>query len=169
MLKEFSPLSPSEQQQLFDAIPLIVILVAGADGDMDEVELADAQKLADIRSYDNKGRLQAYYEAIDDNLVGRIQQLSKELPYDVETRQQEIGKRLGMLNDVFPKMEEPFGYLYYQSFHSFSRHVAESHGGFLRFMTVGPKEAKVVNLPMIKQMAKPDETDFPDLPSVVLH
>lgn len=168
MLKEFSPLAPSEQQLLFDAIPLIVILVAGADGHMDKVELADAQKLADIRSYDTNGRLQAYYEAIDDNLVGRIQQLGEELPEDLTTRQAEIAERLGQLNEVFPKMEVPFGYLYYQSFHSFSRHVAESHGGFMRFMTIGPREAKVVNLPMISPMQKPDEKDYPDLPSVVL-
>ena len=168
MLKEFSPLSPTEQQLMFDAIPLITILVGGADGDLDKVELADAQKLADIRSYDNNGRLQAYYESIERDLAGRIQQLSEELPTAVEPRQREIGERLAKLNDVFPKMEEPFGYLYYQSLHSFSRHVAEAHGGFLRFMTIGPREAKVVNLPMIRPMAKPDEKDYPDLPSVVL-
>lgn len=169
MLKEFAPLSPAEQQLLFDAVPLITILVAGADGRIDEVELAKAQKLADIRSYDNRGRLQAFYEAVDDDLAGRIQQLSRELPNDVTTRQTEIANRLAKLNDVFPKMNAPFGYLYYQSFHSFSRHVAEAHGGFLRFMTVGPREARVVNLPMITRMAKPDETDYPDLPDVVLH
>lgn len=164
MLKEFTPLAPSEQQALFDAIPLIVILVAGADGDMDEVELAEAQKLADIRSYDNHGRLQAYYELIDNNLVGRIQEIAKELPVDLETRQEAIAQNLSKLNEIFPKMEEPFGYLYYQSFHSFSQHVAESHGGFMRFMTVGPEEAKVVDLPMIEPVAKPSEKDFPDLP-----
>ncbi|MEL7161097.1 MAG: hypothetical protein AAFN92_10080, partial [Bacteroidota bacterium] len=74
MLKEFQPLTPSEQQQLFDAIPLITILVAGADDDMDEVELAEAKRLADIRSYNNRGQLGAYYETIDDGLLDRIQE-----------------------------------------------------------------------------------------------
>lgn len=164
MLKEFRNLAPAETQVLYDAIPLITILVGAADGDLDEVELEEAKRLNHIRSFNNSGRIIAYYEAIEPTLTERIQELSRELPNDVEARQAEIATRLGALNDIFPKMAEPFGYLYYRDFHSFARHIAEAHGGFLRFMTVGPKEAKVVDLPMINKVAKPSAVDFPDLP-----
>lgn len=164
MLTEFNNLAPSEQQVMFDAIPLITILVAGADGDMDEVELAEAQRMADIRSYDNRGRLLAFYEMIDNNLVGRIQEIVKELPNPLVERQAAIAEKLGALNAIFAKMELPFGYLYYKSFYSFSKHIAEANGGFLRFMTIGPKEAEVVDLPMLTPVVRPSEEDFPDLP-----
>lgn len=164
MLKEFSPLTPSEQQAMFDAVPLITILVAGADGDMDEVELSEAQRLADIRSYDSHGRLLAFYEVIDDNLVGRIQTMAKELPVEVQPRQEAIAEQLAKLNDILAKLEEPFGYLYYQSFVTFAKFIAESHGGFLRFMTVSDEEAEVMGLPMLTPVARPSEVDFPDLP-----
>ncbi len=164
MLKEFSPLQPAEQQVMFDAIPLITILVAGADGDMDEVELAEAQRLADIRSYDSHGRLLAFYELIDNNLVGRIQEMAKELPAEVKARQEVIAEKLQALNDILPKMELPFGYLYYQSFLTFAKFIAESHGGFLRFMTVSDEEAEVMTLPMVTPIERPSEIDFPDLP-----
>ena len=167
MLTEFKNLSPAEQQQLFDAIPLIVVLVAGADGDIDEVELAEAQRLADIRSFNNRGHLNAYYEHIDEGLLGRIEQMINELPTDLEARQNAIFARLSLLNPVLAKMSEPFGYLYYQTFRSFAKHIAEAHGGFLRFLTIGPAEAEVLELPMLAPVARPSKVDYPDLPGIV--
>jgi len=164
MLKEFKNLTPAEQQWMFDAIPLITVLVAGADDDMDKVELAEAQRLADIRSYNNTNLIGAYYEIIDNDLTGRIMSLVDELPSTLAPRQEEIAARLAKLNGVFGKLPEPFAYLYYKDFVSFGHHVAESHGGFMRFMTVGPEEAKVMDLPMLTPVARPSEVDFPDLP-----
>ncbi len=164
MLKEFKNLTPAEQQLMFDAIPLITVLVAGADDDIDEVELAEAKRLADIRSFNNSGQTNAYYEAIDNSLTQRIQELIKELPNALAPRQEAIVEQLRGLNDVFAKMEEPFGYLYYKSFRSFAKHVAEAHGGFMRFMTIGPQEAEVIDLPMLEEVERPSKVDFPNLP-----
>jgi hypothetical protein len=163
MLREFENLTPAEQQQMFDAIPLIVILVAGADDNIDEVELAEAQRLADIRSFNNRGQIIAYYEKIEIDLTVRIQVMLKELPNALEPRQNEVVARLSTLNDILAKMKLPFGYPYYKSFLSFSKHLAEFHGGFMRFMTVGPEEAEVVGLPMLVPVVRPSEVDFPDL------
>lgn len=163
MLREFNTLTTDEQQLMFDAIPLIVILVAAADNTLDEVELAEAQRLADIRSYNNRGRLNGFYELIDEGLSARIQQLYNGMQNGIEERERFIVQELGKLNQIFPKLREPYGYLYYHNFHTFARHIAEAHGGFLRYITIGPKEAKVVNLPMIHPVPKPDEDDYPDL------
>lgn len=163
MLKEFKNLTPDEQALMFDAIPLITILVAGADGEIDEVELAEAQKLADIRSFDTHGLLNAYYEIIDKDLTQKIQEMSKALPDDLEERQLKIAMQLSDVNGLLAKMDLPYGYLYFKSFRSFAKHVAESHGGFLRFMTIGPQEAEVVDLPMLNVVERPSKIDFPNL------
>ncbi|NJC24868.1 hypothetical protein [Neolewinella antarctica] len=164
MLKEFKNLSPAETQVMYEAIPLITILVAGADEDMDEVELAEAKRLADIRGFNNLGHIIAYYEHVTVNLAERINQLSQELPNEVVPRQAEIGQRLSKLNTIFPILPAPFAYLYYRDFKSFAHHIAEANGGFLRYMTIGPREAKVVDLPMVTPVPRPSEIDFPDLP-----
>lgn len=164
MLKEFKNLNPAEVQDMYDAIALITILIAGADDEMDEVELAEAQRLADIRSFNNLGHIIAYYEHVQQNLAERINQLSQELSANVTARQAELRERLGRLNGILAKLPLPFGYLYYKDFLSFAHHVAEAHGGFLRYMTIGPKEAKVVDLPMIDPVPRPSKIDFPDLP-----
>lgn len=164
MLKEFRNLEASEITRLKDALPLITILVAGADDNMDEVELTEAQRLADIRSFVNTGLLTGFYEQVAEGLAQRINALSLELPNEVVARQAEITSRLEPLNAIFAKMARPFGYLYYRDFVSFAHHIAEAHGGFMRFMTVGPKEAKVIELPMLTPVAKPSEIDYPGLP-----
>jgi hypothetical protein len=164
MLKEFQNLTPDEQQQMFDAIPLIVILVAGADDDIDEVEIAEAQRLADIRSFNNRAHIIAYYEKIDADLTDRIHEMIKKLPNALEPRQNEVIGRLSLLNPILAKLEVPFGYLYYKSFRSFARHIAESHGGFMRFMTVGLAEGAVMELPMLDSVERPSKIDYPDLP-----
>jgi hypothetical protein len=164
MLREFNTLTADEQQLMFDAIPLITILVGAADNNLDEVELAEAQRLADIRSYNNRGRLNAYYEHIDEGLTQRIQQLYNGMVNGVHEREKYIVGQLSRLNEILPKLREPYGYLYYSNFKSFARHIAEAHGGFLRFITVGPLEAKVMDLPMVKPVPKPPEDEYPDLP-----
>lgn len=157
MLKEFATLTAEETAMMMDAIPHIIILVAAADDDMDETELAAAQKLADVRSYSNSQRLTAYYESIDDNLRQRTLELYAHLPKQLSDREALLTERLTALNDVIAKLPSPFSYLYAKSFRSFARHVAEAHGGFLRFFTVGPKEAKVADLPMITQYPEPED------------
>jgi hypothetical protein len=164
MLKEFHNLTPIEQQLMLDAIPLITILVAGADDDIDKAEIAEAQRLADIRSFNEKGQTNAYYEKVDDDLAGRIEEMMKELPTAVDPRQDDIVAKLSGLNHILAKMDEPFGYVYYKSFCSFAQHVAKSHGGFMRFMTVGPEEAAVVDLPMLNKVERPSKVDYPNLP-----
>ena len=163
MLREFNTLTADEQQLMYDAIPLITILVGAADNQLDEVELSEAQRLADIRSYNNRGRLNAYYEHIDEGLTERIRELFNGMVNGVEAREKYIVRELSKLNAIFPKLRVPYGYLYYHNFRTFARHIAEAHGGFLRFITVGPKEAKVMDLPMIHPVPKPPEDEYPNL------
>ncbi|PHI21836.1 hypothetical protein CEQ90_00685 [Lewinellaceae bacterium SD302] len=157
MLKEFQNLNPTETAAMLDAIPNIVILVAAADDNMDEEELAAAQRLADIRSFAGSAKLSAYYETIDDTLVSRVKELYAGLPKELSAREAILFERLAALEPIIAKLESPFDYLYSETFHTFARYVAEAHGGFLRFFTVGPKEAKVVDLPMLTRVPKPED------------
>ncbi|MGB3798744.1 MAG: hypothetical protein WA952_02955 [Lewinella sp.] len=163
MLREFNTLTDEEQQLMFDAIPLITILVGAADNDLDEVELTEAHRLAEIRSYNNRGRLNGYYEIIEKGLPERIQQLYNGMVNGVSAREKYIVGELSKLNTILPKLRQPYDYLYYHNFRTFARHIAECHGGFLRFITVGPKESKVMELPMIDPVAKPPEDEYPNL------
>lgn len=149
MLKEFANLSAEEEQLMFDAIPLITLLVAGADGEMDRNELAWAEKLTSIRSFANNVKLNDYYKAVGAQFDKRLKDIYAELPEDSEQRTEVLVEKMTMLNGPMKKINEFDAAIYYQNFLSFAKHVAKASGGIMRFMSIGPKEAKVIELPML--------------------
>lgn len=150
-MNHFSHLSEQEKQTLFDAIPLITILVAGADGDIDEAESEWAEKLAHIRTFDDESEaVHDYYNHVDGMVESRISSYLRMLSKDPKVRIQEVSAELSKLNDVLPKLDTFYAAQLYQSFLSFAKHIARASGGVLRFLTIGPKEDKVMDLPMIR-------------------
>jgi tellurite resistance protein len=51
MSEYFKPLSENEKSELSDALALITVLIAGADGNFEKEELEWAEKVTHIRSY----------------------------------------------------------------------------------------------------------------------
>ena len=153
MIQEFSGLNQAEQQLLVDAIPLVTILIAGADGNIDTNEIAWAERLTEIRGYAHPGNLNEYYELVGKDFSERLDGMIKNLPTDTAARQVEVSNRLARLNEVLPKLEFNFAHRLYGSLTSFAEHVAKSSGGFLGFSSVSKEEAELINLPMIDPVA----------------
>lgn len=149
MLREFKVLNEAETSLILDAIPLITMLVAGADGNMDKEELASAEKMTKVRSYDFNSQLKDYFKRVGEQFSDRLEKYNTELPKDTDERIQAIAELLASLNPILHKMDDFDAAVYYKNFRSFAKHVAEASGGFMRFMTIGPKEADVVELPML--------------------
>lgn len=153
MIQEFSGLNQDEQQLLVDAIPLVTILIAGADGQIDLKEIAWAERLTEIRGYTHPGNLNEYYELVGKDFPERLEAMIANFSTDTATRQTEVSNRLAGLNAIFPKLEFNFAHRLYSSLTSFAEHVAKSSGGFLGFSSVSKEEAELVNLPMIDPVA----------------
>lgn len=147
-------LTAEEQQQMKDAIAYITILVAGADGNIDEKELSASEKLAQIRSFSFHSELKEFYQEVNAELSEQVQKLITELPDEVDARQQAISTELEKLNAVLAKLSLHHGHIFYDSFVSFAKHVAKSAGGFIGFMSVGAEEKKVAELPMLTPIAE---------------
>ena len=153
MTSHFNELTEQEKQILFDAIPLITFLVAGADSVIDEAEAKWAEKLTHIRTFDEKSEdVQEYYEQIDGMVDDRINSYLTMLSKDQEERMNQVSAELAKLNPVLAKMDHFYAAALYQSFLTFAKHIARASGGILRFLTIGPKEHEVVDLPMIDRI-----------------
>lgn len=74
MTPYFEMLSESEYQQLKDALALITVYIAGADGSIDKEEMEWAEKVTEIRSY-----------KMTDDLLGFYQELNADFPEKVNT------------------------------------------------------------------------------------
>ncbi len=145
----FANIDDAELTKLIEATDLITVLIAGADGNIDEEEMDWAKKLADIRSYAYAEELKEYYSAVGRDFDLRLKALIQDLPNEVEARNTEITSRLEQVNPILQKLSNKIGAMLYDSYTSFAEHVAKSSGGFLRFASVSREEKALIDLPMI--------------------
>jgi len=143
-------LNAKEQEQLLNAIPLITVLVAGADGKIDAIEMGKAEKIATIRSYSHHAELRSFYEKASQTLGAKLKGLIENLPNDLQERQEAISEDLSQLNPILAKLDTHAGHIFYESFLSFAEHVAKASGGVIGVFTINKEEKKVIQLPMIK-------------------
>ena len=147
----FESLLPEEYEQLKQAIPLITILVGGADGDLDSQERTWAEKVTNIRSYSLPEEYRGYYLAVGESFAEELDRLVAELPDSVADRQMEISKRLTPLNDILAKLDEKVAAAMYDELKSFAKHVARASGGFLKMWSISSEEKRWITLPMLRE------------------
>lgn len=162
MIPQFKGLNDKEQKLLTDAIPMITVLIAGADGNIDSEEKEWANKVMEIRGYKHPVELEGYYAIAGENFAARLDQLINELPQDTNARNQMISDELAQLNAIFPKMDPHHAAHFYESFTTFAEHVAKASGGFLRFGAISRDEAKYVDLPMVTKVHMPEPEEDND-------
>lgn len=149
MVQEFENLNEEEKAALIDAIPLITVLIAGADGNIDADEVAWSEKLTKIRGYANPENLQAYYDKVGENYSDTLKNMIASLPDDTNARTTAVSERLSKLNAILPKLNKNYAYRLYKSYVSFAEHVAKASGGFLGFASISREEKLLMGLSMI--------------------
>ncbi|HMQ47147.1 MAG TPA: hypothetical protein PKA00_10200 [Saprospiraceae bacterium] len=142
-------LTAAEKQALIDAFPYVLLLVAGADGVIDENELETAEKVAQVRSFATDVDFKHFYTEVSDHLLSRLEALKANLPDDVAEQQAIISAELSRLNEIFPKIDYISAKKLYKDLLSFAKHIAKASGGFAGFLSVSNEEADVLNLSMI--------------------
>jgi len=148
MTEYFKVLSAEEFGQLKDAIALITVYIAGADGDIDEDETKWAEKVTNIRSYNLPEGLRGFYAEVGEEFADKLEHLKSTL-VTVEQRNETAEANLAALNPILAKLSPKLGTELYKSYKSFAKHVAKASGGFLGFFSIGPKEAALLDLEMI--------------------
>lgn len=150
MTHQFQGVSDSEYEQLKSAVSLITVLIAGADGQIDQKEKDWAKKVAKIRSYSLPGGLKEFYLEVREDFEERLDQLVEKYAGDVDTRNRQISEELSKLNVILPKIRnKEAAAALYDSYISFAKHVARASGGFLSWGTVNPQEKRLIGLEMI--------------------
>ncbi|MBK7359753.1 MAG: hypothetical protein IPI45_03260 [Saprospiraceae bacterium] len=149
MISAFRALKDEEYQTLIEAIPLIAILIAGADNDIDLNEKAWAEKIVRIRSYSNHFDLKPYYKDVDSQYSALFDKFLSTLPKDADSRSREISKKLVAINDIFIKLNMRTASQLYSSFIAYAEQIARASGGILRMMSVSKEESMFIGLPMI--------------------
>jgi hypothetical protein len=157
MNSHFGNISKEEYEQLHEAVFDVTILIAGADGEIDQNEKAWADKISHIRSYSGPEVLREFYSEIDGYFEKHLQDKIDKLPDDVEERNTIVASSLRDLNPVLAKLDQVVAATFYESLISLAEHIARSSGGFMRMWSISKEEANWVELPMITPI------DFPEI------
>ena len=161
MIEDFKVLSDAEFDKLKDAISLITVYIAGADGSIDENELKWAEKITTIRGYSTPNSLKGFYEDVGIDYSDRVTKYVESLS-DLDVRNRTVEQKLSELNPILDKLDSKLGSELYKSYLSFAKHVAKASGGFLGFFSIGPAEKAVLNLKMITPIVWGNEEETPN-------
>ncbi len=149
MLHQLNNLPADELQELYDAIPVITLLIAGADGEIEGEELAQSEKITRIRGFSGGEIMQDFYDKVGTDYHERLNRWLNVVSKDTAERNADLSGRLEKLNPILAKLTPELGAEMYRSFTTFAKHVAKASGGFWGFGSINKEEAELINLPML--------------------
>lgn len=153
MIREFEKLTSAEIELMHKAPVLVSILIAGADGKIDNKEVNRAISLTEAKQKRTRSSLMAFYAEVGTDFEDKIRIVIQSLPSKVDKRTSEITKLLSDLESILRKLNNQIAKEFYNSLREIATEIAESSGGLLGMKTIGDEEALLVNLPMIKDPA----------------
>ena len=151
MIKDFEHLRDDEKELLYQAPALVTVLIAGADNNIDKVEVKKALSLAELKTYRSRRVLSEYFKEIFKNFENQILELIMEFPEEAEERNPLIEEKLRGLNLIMPKLDPKFATQLHASLLEFAKTVAEASGGILGYLSIGAEENRFVRLRMIRK------------------
>lgn len=155
MISEFKNLTEQEAGLMLTAPVLVTLLIAGAEGRIEEKETDWGAKITHFRA-NAPSVLQSYYQEVDKSFNDTMRDMVSKIPEDVTERNYKINQELSKLNDIFKKLDTGFVKEFYKSLLSLSKQVAQSSGGIWGYGAVSPEEKALLNLEVIKDPNKED-------------
>jgi tellurite resistance protein len=150
MIPEFNSLSSKEKELMHKAPMLVCILIAGADGRIDQKEIREAIEFATDRQKSKKSGLYDFYNEVGSDFEDKLKIVIQGFPSKVKERTPRVIKELTQLNEIIAKLDKKFSVDFYNSLKEIAVEIAESSGGLLGLKSVGDEEAQYLSLSMIK-------------------
>jgi hypothetical protein len=154
MLPEFNKLSPAEVELMYKAPILVCILIAGADGNIDNREIKGAIALTEKKQKRSKSHLFAFFNELGEDFEDKLKIVIQEFPSSEAGRSPLVVQALSSINPILKKLDASFAIEFYACLKEISSTIAKSSGGLLGMKKVGDEEAKYVHLSMINDPAK---------------
>ena len=154
MIEEFKKLRDDEIEVLLKAPVLVAVLIAGADSKIDKGEIEQAIKVAESKKSRAREQLLPYYKEAGIDFENKLNHAIAELPSGVDERNDAITKELRKLNHILPKIDIAYAIKLHASLKDMAKKIAEASGGVLGYMSVSYEEAKLMDLPMLKDPSK---------------
>jgi hypothetical protein len=144
-------LTNTETELLFKGPLLVCILMAGADGKIDDRELAKAIRMAKKQQW-VKSVLAEFFKELAQDFEDKLKIVIQSYPTPKNKREEMISEELTKINQLWDKLEPEFSAAYLEMLRYLARNIAESSGKF--WARIDSQEAELVDLPMLKDPIK---------------
>lgn len=141
-----SRLNEGERELLLKSPLLVCILLAGADGQIDDKEVREAIDIAKEQNWVTPV-LSSFYQEVAQDFEDKLKILIQTYPRGQEQRKQSISQELAQLEKLWPKLGTEFSTEYYETLRYLAKRIAASSGTMWR--KISPDEAELVGLPML--------------------
>lgn len=146
-----SSLNPSDREMLYKGPLLVCILIAGADGKIDNKEVNEAVQMAREQHW-VKSVLTSFYSELATDFEDKIKIVIQSYPFEFKKRNTAIIAELTQINSLWPKLSPDFSKAYYDMLQYLAHRIASSSGSFWGKIT--SEEARLVDLPMLQDPSK---------------
>lgn len=150
MINEFEILSQSERDLMFSLPVYVAVLIAGADGDIDNREVSRANNLANDKLKNARKDLIPYFTEANENFEDKLKMAIANLPSGTEERQKLLVSKLKESNESFNKLPKKYAIALYASLKEIAKKIAEASGGVFGYMSIDFEESRLIELKMIK-------------------
>jgi hypothetical protein len=151
MIPEFKSLSSTEIELMHKAPMLVCILIAGADGRIDQNEIRKAIGFATNRQKKaGKSRLLEFYNEVGSDFEDKLKIVIQSFPVKEKERAPRVIAELAHLNAILGRLDKEFSIEFFNSLKEIAVEIAKSSGGVLGLKSVGEEEAQYLALSMIK-------------------
>ncbi|MBX2944178.1 MAG: hypothetical protein KF860_17755, partial [Cyclobacteriaceae bacterium] len=132
MIPEFDNLTSSEIELILKGPILACILIAGADGNIDNKEIKGSIELAKDKHKNAIGsHLDKFYLMVVEDFEDKLKMVLQSYPLDALKRNAMITEELTALSQLLTKLDINFAKEYYISIKDIALGTAESSGGIL--------------------------------------
>jgi len=169
MIPEFDLLSSDEVELMHKAPMLVCILIAGADGRIDQSEISKAISLASEKYVPGKSRLAEFYDEVGSDFEDKLKIVIQGFPLKEKERSPKVIDELRELNPILKKLDRQFSIEFYKSLKEIAMEIANSSGGVLGMKKVGQEEARYLSLDMINDPSQSWEDQVEDFLTVQLY
>lgn len=153
MIPQIGRLSDAETELVLKSPLLVCILIAGADGKIDDKEIKEALAIARGR-HRVKSVLFKFFQEMAQDFEDKLKVLIQSYPYDALRRNEAITNELGHLNKIWKKLDNEFSVAYYGMLKDLAHRIASSSGGIWGMKKIAVEEAEFLHLPMLVDPSK---------------
>lgn len=146
----FENLDKSEIEDL-EALPIYIsVLIAGADGTINLIEVRTAVRFTESIEQSMRYDLVEFYSRVNLDFEDKLKMVMANMPQMKDKGRDFLINKIEKANTILEKMDSKHAYALYDSFKELAIRIAYASGGIFGFGSISVEESKLIELQMIQ-------------------